>query len=117
LNNQLRLWLDLGRLWAIGQVWLNDRPLGCAWKPPYRFDITAHARRGHNHLVVAVANTWSNRLIGDAHLPPEQRYGRTNITASGTPAKMWRDIPLHESGLLGPVRLVPAATRAIPLPR
>ena len=49
-----------------------------------------------------VANTWHNRLVGDSALPQEERITRTNIREPFRP-----DTPLLESGLLGPVRLVP----------
>jgi len=62
-----------------------------------------------------IVNTWSNRLVGDALLPQEERFCRTNITGSGTPRSPWKDVPLHESGLLGPVRLIPAVEKTIRL--
>ena len=49
-----------------------------------------------------MANTWHNRLVGDAALPPAERITVTNIREPFAP-----DTPLLESGLLGPVRLVP----------
>ncbi|NQU22307.1 MAG: hypothetical protein HQ567_13585 [Candidatus Nealsonbacteria bacterium] len=109
-----KLLLDLGRLWAVGEVRLNGQPLGIVWKPPYRLELGKAARPGRNRLEVEVANTWSNRLVGDARSPQDERYCRTNITGSGTPRKPWKDVPLHESGLLGPVRLIRAVERTIP---
>ncbi len=117
LREDRRLLLDLGSLWAVGEVWLNGRPLGIVWKAPHRLDITEVARPGSNRLEIEIANTWSNRLVGDAHLPPEKRFCRTNVTGSGTPRKPWREVPLHESGLLGPVRLIPATEKTIRLDR
>ena len=101
--------LDLGALWAVGRVSINGKDLGILWKPPYRLDVTSAVKPGPNQLTVEVANTWSNRLVGDAFLPEEQRYCRTNITHSGTPGRPWKQIPLHESGLLGPVQLTSTA--------
>ena len=63
---------------------------------------TSRLRPGENELRVEVANTWHNRLVGDAALPPAERITTTNIRQPFTP-----DTPLLESGLLGPVRLVP----------
>ena len=117
LQEDRRLLLDLGRLWAVGEVWLNGKPLGIVWKPPYRLEISKAARPGRNRLEIEIANTWSNRLVGDARLPQDGRYCRTNITGSGTPQKPWRDVPLHESGLLGPIRLIPAVEKTIRLAR
>jgi hypothetical protein len=105
--------LDLGRLWAVGRVRVNNDDLGVLWKPPYQLDISRSVTSGQNRLVVEVANTWSNRLVGDALLPAEQRVGSTNITRSGTPGKPWKQVPLHESGLMGPVRLVPAIEKIV----
>jgi hypothetical protein len=75
------------------------------WTPPYARDVTAAARPGPNTLVVEVANTWSNRLAGDARSPAASHVARTNITASHGIG--WKDVPLIPSGLFGPVRLVP----------
>ncbi len=102
-----RVFLDLGSLWAVGEAALNGRSLGVLWKPPYAADLTEAARPGRNELVVKVANTWSNRLAGDARLPEAERRTRTNITHSGTAP--WKDMPFLRSGLFGPVRLLPAA--------
>ena len=111
-----RIYLDLGRLWCTGEVFLNGRSLGIVWKPPYRIDITHAVKPGRNRLGVEVANTWANRLVGDALLPEGQRYCRTNIRGSGTPQKPWREVPLRESGLFGPVSLVMAVEKTVALP-
>jgi hypothetical protein len=46
-----------------------------------------------------VVNLWPNRLIGDAALPPGQRFTETNVK------KFTKDSPLLKSGLLSPVVL------------
>jgi len=110
-----KLYLDLGQLWAVAEVNLNGQSLGIVWKPPYRVEITKAVRAGQNKLEIEITNTWANRLVGDAQLPPAQRYCRTNITVSGTPGKSWKEIPLRKSGLLGPVELIPAIEKTIVL--
>ncbi len=115
LGNGNKLYLDLGQLWAVGEVTLNGRSLGIVWKPPYRIELTEAVKAGQNKLEIEIINTWANRLVGDAQLPPDQRYCRTNITYSGTPGKSWKEIPLRKSGLLGPVELVPAIEKTIAL--
>ena len=110
-----KIYLDLGNLWALGEVTLNGQSLGVVWKPPYRVEITKAAVAGQNKLEIEITNTWANRLVGDAQLPPDNRYSRTNITSSGTPGKPWKDIPLRESGLFGPVELVQAVEKTISL--
>jgi hypothetical protein len=106
LANNGHIFLDLGALWAVAEVSLNDDSLGILWKPPFVLDVTSAVTVGRNHLTVEVANTWSNRLVGDSLLPAGQRVTRTNVVNSnGTP---WEDVPLLRSGLFGPVRLFAA---------
>jgi hypothetical protein len=101
-----RLVLDLGRILFVAEVYLNGRSLGILWKPPWEVDITDAVRAGTNELVVEVANTWSNRLAGDAKSSQGRTFCRTNITKSLTWSLPWKETPLLESGLLGPVRLI-----------
>jgi hypothetical protein len=98
--------LDLGDLWSVGEVFVNGKSAGIVWKPPYRVDIATLVKAGSNRLEIEIANTWANRLVGDALSPEGERYCRTNIARSGTPGKAWKDIELRKSGLFGPVRLI-----------
>ncbi len=100
-----RVYVNLGELWAVAEVQLNSRDLGVVWKRPFRVDITAAMRPGSNNLKVRVANNWVNRLVGDALAPESARNTKTNILTTGAAGARWRDVPLHESGLMGPVRL------------
>jgi len=98
--------LDLGVVKEVAEVYVNGENLGILWKPPYRVDITAAARAGENTLTMEVANTWNNRLVGDGKLPEPQRFTKTNITGPNWQTRVpWKDSPLHESGLIGPVRI------------
>jgi hypothetical protein len=83
----------------VGEVWLNGQRLGITWTKPFRFDITGLLKTGDNTLTIEVANTWSNRLTGDAITG--QKYTSTNITV--VDKVPWAKLPLLESGLLGPV--------------
>jgi hypothetical protein len=116
LHDNVRLYLELGRLWCIGEVFLNGQSSGILWKPPYRVDVTKAVRPGSNRLEVEVANTWANRLVGDAQLSDGKRFCRTNITGSGTPRKPWLEIALRQSGLLGPVSLIMAVEKTVAVP-
>lgn len=104
LGASKRLVLDLGRVRFVAEVYLNGKSLGVLWKPPFTVDITDAAQAGPNELVVEVANTWSNRLAGDARTSGRD-FCRTNIAKSLTWTVPWKDTPSLESGLLGPVRL------------
>ena len=101
-----RLLLDLGQVRFVAEVYVNGRSAGIVWKPPFQVDVTDVVKQGSNRLVVEVANTWSNRLVGDALSPSDQRFCRTNIDKSLTFQVPWKETPLLESGLLGPVRVL-----------
>jgi len=95
-----RVFLDLGRVRNVAAVTLNARPLGICWTAPWRLDVTGMLQPGTNTLVVEITNLWANRMIGDGKLPPEKRICRSSLPPlKGEPL---------ESGLLGPVRLIPA---------
>ena len=106
--------LDIGEREApfgakVGEVWLNDVNLGIAWCEPNRFDITDILKAGNNRLKIEVANTWSNRLSGDALTG--EKYTKTNIRTTNIPGLNnvhvpWDSVPLIKSGLAGPVKLV-----------
>ena len=101
-----RVYLDLGRLRFVAEVYVNGQSQGIVWKPPYRVEITDAVKAGTNELVVEVANTWSNRLVGDAQNADGKPFCRTNIVKSLTFQVPWKETPLLESGLLGPVKLI-----------
>jgi hypothetical protein len=117
LGANKHLVLDLGRVRFVADVHLNGKHLGILWKPPFRLDVTRAVRPGKNRLVVEVANVWSNRLSGDAHLPEGKRFCRTNMQNALTWSSPWKETPLLESGLLGPMRLLVARKIVVTLPR
>jgi hypothetical protein len=108
-KEQQRIYLDLGDLSNVGEVWLNDQPLGITWTKPYRFDITEKLKAGYNTLTVEIANTWSNRIVGDTRTGKNHtatNITNTNIAGLNNQWIPWKDVPLLRSGLFGPVRLV-----------
>ncbi|MBK8504956.1 MAG: hypothetical protein IPL46_23700 [Saprospiraceae bacterium] len=108
LAENQQIYLDLGDLTNVAEVWLNEKPLGVIWAKPYRFEVTGAIKPGDNLLVVEVANTWSNRLKGDA-ITGEQ-FTHTNITNTNVAGLNkirlpWAEVPLIKAGLFGPVTL------------
>jgi hypothetical protein len=103
----LRLFLDLGDVRVIARLRLNGKEAGICWTRPFRLEITQAADAGTNRLEVEVANTWSNRLTGQA-LSEASELARTN-------ARWNKSTPLLASGLLGPVRILPAREAEIRL--
>ncbi len=106
MSEAQRMFLDLGNLSKVAEVWLNGRSLGIVWAKPFRYDITGIIKNGINVITVEVANTWSNRITGDALTG--EKYTKTNITFTDIPGTYkknvpWAKVPLIESGLFGPV--------------
>jgi hypothetical protein len=126
IKGDRRLYLDLGRVEVMAEVRLNGKPFPWLWKPPYRLDVTDAARAGRNTLEVKVVNLWPNRLIGDEQLPEDsernpdgtlKRWPQWLLDGKPSPTgrytfSMWRlwkkNDALLESGLIGPVKLIPA---------
>ena len=96
---QKSLYLDLGHVMVMAKVTLNGQYVGGVWTFPYRLNVTEYLKKGENKLEIKVVNNWQNRLIGDQHLPEDQRPTWTTINP-------WKaDSPLQSSGLLGPVEI------------
>ncbi|MFC1736751.1 glycosylhydrolase-like jelly roll fold domain-containing protein [Candidatus Hydrogenedentota bacterium] len=126
LDDENRLFLDLGEVAVIAEGKLNGKDLGTLWKPPLKLDVTRHLKTGKNAPEVAATNLWVNRLIGDAGPPqnirgkgkgkilpeaPEWVRGKGERSAdnrySWTAYKYYaEDSPLVKSGLLGPVQTI-----------
>lgn len=106
---QQRIFLELGELSNIAEVRLNGELLGISWTKPHRFDITERIRNGDNLLEVSIANTWNNRLKGDAVTGTKHTFTNirtTDIAGLNKIDVAWKDVPLLRSGLLGPVKII-----------
>ncbi|MDF8333871.1 glycosyl hydrolase [Novosphingobium cyanobacteriorum] len=93
------LWLDLGAVHDLAEVTVNGKATGGAWHAPYRVDISNAVKAGRNQLSIRIANTWVNRLIGDAQPGVTQK-----VSWTAEPSYL-PDAPLRPSGLVGPVSL------------
>lgn len=99
LSGELSYMLELGKAIAIAKVFVNGRPVGGVWTPPYQTDISSALKKGDNLIEIKVVNTWVNQLIGDQKTGKEKR--RTWLLYN--PYKP--DSPLEPAGLLGPVSI------------
>jgi hypothetical protein len=122
-----RFMLDLGRVDVMADAKLNGKRLGILWKTPYRVDVSDAIQPGENTLEVKVVNLWVNRQIGDEFLPEDSDRnsdgtlkswpkwvleGKSSPTGrhTFTSWRLWhKNDPLQPSGLIGPVRIMPAA--------
>jgi len=101
------IYLDLGKVGEIAEVFINGKSAGVVWKPPFRADITKLVKSGENDLKVEVFNLWINRLTGDVDLPENERFTKTNIRSDGGSwLKNYSEWHVEPAGLFGPVRLL-----------
>jgi hypothetical protein len=123
------IFLDLGTVHALAEVWLNGENLGVVWTAPWRVDISSAVKSKRNKLEIKVTNVWANRLIGDEQEPADCVFGKGDFGYGG-PLKAFPDwfvkgqprpsperftfttwnyftksSPLVSSGLIGPVTL------------
>ncbi|MFP4505387.1 MAG: glycosyl hydrolase [Cyclobacteriaceae bacterium] len=104
LANDNRLYLELEQIEEVAKVWLNGRDVGILWSKPYQLDLTEALQNGTNVLKIEVANTWSNRITGDAITG--EKYTFTNIPRGPEIGDgPWAEVPLIASGLIGKVKL------------
>lgn len=84
-------------------VYVNGKPAGSVWRPPYEIDVSGLLRAGENTIRVVVANLAIN-LLAKGPLPDYKalnaKYGERFQAQDVTNLQ-----PLP-SGLLGPVRLI-----------
>lgn len=108
--------LDLGTVHDIARVRINGTDLGVIWTAPWRVTITGVVQAEGNHLEIAVANRWPNRLIGDQQESDAAvrtvkwdsgllggREFKTGRYTFATRHSFTAESELLPSGLLGPV--------------
>lgn len=124
LSNNESIYIDLGDVQKVAEVYVNGKALGTLWKPPFAIDVKSALQPGNNELTVKITNTWVNRLIGDEALPDTNGYKMVGNTVSwlnnNEPPPPSERVTftgfnffskdkakkLDSSGLLGPVSLV-----------
>ena len=94
------VWLDLGDVRDLAEVFVNGKDLGCVWKTPFRIDVTGALTPGKNEIAINVTNLWVNRLIGDQQPWSLKKYAFADFLPYRA------NSPLLPAGLLGPVQLV-----------
>ena len=109
----MQTWLD-APVRDAAVVYVNGKLGGSVWHPPFVLDIAPFLRPGSNQLKIVVANTAINELAGRA--PADYallwlRYGKRFA-----PQDMDHLEPLP-SGILGPLRIVPALPASSPQSR
>jgi hypothetical protein len=95
-NSTANVWLNVGKVYNMAEVFVNGVNCGVAWTAPYRVDISKALKPGVNQIKIAVTNTWANRLMGDHRLPKEKQTTWTNA-----PYRL-EGKPILPAGLIGP---------------
>lgn len=90
------LYLDLGKVHEISEVWLNGKPLGLRWYGKHIYEVSSLLQTGENRLEVKVTTLMGNYMKSLTDNPNAQYW--TN--------KDRKNQPLTSLGLQGPVRLL-----------
>jgi hypothetical protein len=100
--------LDLGRVCESARVRLNGRPVATLWCPPFQVAVGDYLRPGRNTLELEVTNLAANRIADLDRRGVRWKYFHeinfVNRDYRPFDASKW---PPRDSGLLGPVRLIP----------
>jgi len=97
--------LDLGTVHETAEAKLNGVSLGIAWKGSRRLPCCTALKPGSNHLMVEVANLWTNK-VGSLPKRDLRAVAETYGIRWGTGGEKLPS-PLLPSGLLGPVVFLP----------
>ena len=103
LDDDLRLRLDLGNVCWCAEVWLNGKLVGTRVWPPYEIDVGDFVQPGENRLDIVVANLLANRMRWDIF----DDVRGVQLNRKWHDGNILRDRWCLQSGLIGPVRLVP----------
>ncbi len=77
--------LVLEHIANIATVEVNGIDCGTVWAKPYAVNIAKALQKGENKIVIKVANSWSNRLIGDEYFPTELEENAEGATIGSIP--------------------------------
>jgi len=107
-ESRTQAWLD-APVREAAEVYVNSKRAGSVWHPPYSLDVTGFLTSGSNKFRIVVGNLAINYMAG--HALPDYRLLNLRYGARFEPQDMKNLQPLP-SGLLGPIRLIPAITKA-----
>lgn len=99
LASKEEIWLHLGDVKNIAEVFINEKAIGTLWKAPFRINISNAVHAGENKIEIKVTNLWVNRLIGDAQPDVKEKITYTTMPFYSAKSK------LLPAGLLGPVTI------------
>lgn len=100
--------LDLGVVGEVAKVYMNGKEVGTSVFPPHLLNIDGILREGENYLVIDIANTWLNQLVGELDKPFDQQRTRSNVGRGNREdaKRIWQGYKPLPSGLIGPVQIL-----------
>jgi hypothetical protein len=98
----MRAWLE-SPVREAARVFVNGKPAGAVWKPPYEVEITTLLKPGENTILVVVANLALNAL-SKGPLPDYKEL--TAKYGEKFQAQDMQSVRPLAAGIVGPVRLV-----------
>ncbi len=98
-----QLLLDLGQVFWLAHVEINEKPVGDLLWPPYTLDVTGCLQAGENTINITVANTLANQASSPEAEEEARQKGWLNPYLARALPMMREDL---RSGLYGPVRLL-----------
>lgn len=98
----MRAWLD-PPVHEAAVVYVNDKPAGSVWHPPYSVEVTGLLKRGENRIKIVVANTALNYMAG--RRLPDYKLLNLRYGVRFEPQDMDKIQPIP-SGLTSPIRLI-----------
>jgi hypothetical protein len=100
--------LDLGKVAESARVKVNGKDVGTVWCAPYCLRVGQYLKEGENKLEVEVTNLAANRIADlDRRGVEWKAFHEINFVNKNYKPFNAAKWPLRDSGLLGPVRLVP----------
>jgi hypothetical protein len=104
--------LDLGRVCETAAVTVNGHALGKLWSAPFHIAVGKYLKPGKNELRLELTNLGANRVRDLDIRKVKWKYFydanvQSQVQRGGLDASAW---PLRDSGLLGPVTLLPVKT-------
>jgi hypothetical protein len=89
------------------QIFVNDKPAGYVWHPPYLVELTRYLKPGENEVRIVVGNTAINELAGVSL--PNYRLLRDRYGVLFEPQDM-KDLEPLPSGILGQLTLIESSS-------
>lgn len=90
------IFIDLGKVKYMAEVFVNDKPVGARLWPPYTFDISDALKPGDNKIKVRIGNLIANEMWMKEDMGKLRTWGWQGIP----------DLNQYDAGLFGPVKLI-----------